>query len=317
MPWPICLTQSSPTNRKKAVYFVGIDGGGTTTVVAVGNAEGKEIDRFELGPSNYHVIGLDQLKILFAKVLDHLRNRHRISAESIQSIAFCGAGIDATEDQIVVRRAIIEAGFVHQVTVLNDGVGAVAGANGCAEGAVLISGTGSIALGVKKGVCYRVGGWGHIIDDEGSGYWIAKEGLAAVFKAYDGRGRQTKLTELILNHFGLTQVEELIGFIYSDQTQKQHIADLAPYVLESAVDDPVCEAIVKQSAQSLLAMGLTLMQQMGVSKLVIKLSGSVLLKSDAVRRQLMGFTEASDSPLRFETPDQDAASGALLLAYNK
>ncbi len=43
----------------------------------------------------------------------------------------------------------------------------------------------------------RVDGWGNIMGDAGSGYWIGREALDAVMRAYDGRGPQTALTDVV------------------------------------------------------------------------------------------------------------------------
>lgn len=299
------------------MVYVGMDGGGTSTSVIVGDAFEREIGRFELGPSNYHIIGIDQLKILFAQVLDELRNRYMITAEDVAVLAFCGAGVDSEEDSEVVTKAIHDAGFVNRVYAVNDAVGAIVGANGKEDGAILISGTGSIAVGIEKNQLYRVGGWGHVADDEGSGYWIAKEALRAVFRAHDHRGQKTLLTDAVLKHLNLEKVEDLIGFIYDSQTQKQHIAELAQYVLIFSKSDQVACDIANEAARGLFDMGYTLMKNMNKEALVIKGCGSILLKTDVIFNRLLELSKSICPSLKFELPDQDAATGALILAYLK
>jgi N-acetylglucosamine kinase-like BadF-type ATPase len=299
------------------MYYVGMDGGGTSTSVIVGDAFKREIGRFDLGPSNYHIIGVDQLKILFAQVLDELRNRFMITAEEIAVLAFCGAGVDSEQDNVLVTKAIYDAGFVNHVYAVNDAVGAIVGANGVEEGAILISGTGSIAVGIDGEVLYRVGGWGHVADDEGSGYWIAKEALKAVFRAHDRRGSKTQLTDAVLKHLDLEKVEELVGFIHHGRTQKQHIAELAKYVLMYANSDQVACDIANEAAKELFDMGYTLMRNMNKEALVIKGCGSILLKSDVILNRLLELSKSICPSLKFELPDQDAATGALILAYLK
>src|SRR5438128_1339137 len=90
----------------------------------------------------------------------------------------------------------------------------VAGAQD-APGIVIVSGTGSIAYGRNaNGEAARAGGWGHMIGDEGSGYWIGREALTAVMRAADGRGPATGLSDDILAYFQVTDVSHLPRIVY-------------------------------------------------------------------------------------------------------
>src|SRR5213078_4483038 len=93
-------------------------------------------------------------------------------------------------------------GHRSRVLVVNDALIALAAGAGDDPGIVIISGTGSIVYGRNERVeAARAGGWGHMIGDEGSGYWIGREALAAVMRAGDGRGPETGLTAAMLAHF--------------------------------------------------------------------------------------------------------------------
>ena len=63
------------------------------------------------------------------------------------------------------------------------------------------SGTGSISYcyNKKTNELNRVGGWGYVLGDEGSGYDIGRQALVAIMKSYDGRGKSTQLTEALKN----------------------------------------------------------------------------------------------------------------------
>ena len=95
-------------------------------------------------------------------------------------------------------------GYKARVLVVNDALVALeAGAPG-EPGVVIISGTGSIAYGRNAaGEAARSGGWGYVLGDEGSGYWIGRAALRAVLREADERGPKTALTPLLLEHFGV------------------------------------------------------------------------------------------------------------------
>ncbi len=121
-----------------------------------------------------------------------------------------------------------------------------------AVGVVLISGTGSIALGRDAdGHRARSGGWGHILGDEGSGYIIAQQALQAVVRASDGRGPQTALRDRILQAWNLQNTDELIGEIYGEP-DKAKIASLSSWVMISArAGDQVAAQIIQHAAKEL------------------------------------------------------------------
>ena len=98
---------------------------------------------------------------------------------------------------------------------------------------------------------FRVGGWGHLIGDEGSGYDLGRMAAVAVMMAFDVRGRQTVLTELLLNHFKLVKAEDLIPFIYKNA--KISLSALAPLVGQAANrGNEVAIEILDRGAESLI-----------------------------------------------------------------
>src|SRR5204862_1881072 len=120
------------------------------------------------------------------------------------------AGVDRAGDQNVVREIMDRIGYKATILIVNDALIALQAGIGDAPGIVVVSGTGSIAYGRNaQGEAARAGGWGHVLGDEGSGYWIGRLALRAVVRHADGRGRATRLTPLLLGHFGLTGAAEL------------------------------------------------------------------------------------------------------------
>jgi len=86
---------------------------------------------------------------------------------------------------------------VQRVVVTHDSVTSFLGVLGDQYGSVVAAGTGVVTLGVGPEHSARVDGWGHIMGDAGSGYWIGRSALDAVMRAFDGRGPATGLTEIV------------------------------------------------------------------------------------------------------------------------
>src|SRR5260370_914390 len=128
----------------------------------------------------------------------------------------------------------IDAGGTKTVCLLADDSGAlialVAGAQD-APGIVIVSGTGSIAYGRNaNGEAARAGGWGHMIGDEGSGYWIGREALTAVMRAADGRGPATGLSADILAYFNVDDEARLPRIVYDREQPRVSVAALGPSI---------------------------------------------------------------------------------------
>src|SRR5262249_61492288 len=99
----------------------------------------------------------------------------------------------------------------------------------------------------------RAGGWGHLIGDEGSGYWVGREALAAVVREADGRGPATGLTGAVLEHFSTATAAGLVHVVYNRDVPRQHVAALGPIVQRAASSgDAVAYNILDRAAEQLL-----------------------------------------------------------------
>ena len=144
------------------------------------------------------------------------------------------------------------------VLLAHDSTTSYLGALGAREGAVVASGTGSVTLAVGPHEVRRVDGWGHLLGDAGSGFWIGREALSAVLRALDGRGGPTGLTEHAEAEFG--DLSQLYLQIQADPLRVARIASWARRVSDLAPSDAVCAEISRRAGQQLaesVATGLT------------------------------------------------------------
>jgi N-acetylglucosamine kinase-like BadF-type ATPase len=193
-------------------------------------------------------------------------------------------------------------------------------------GIALISGTGSLAYGeAPDGRSARAGGWGYLLGDEGSGYAIGLAALRAVARAADGRGPQTALTSSVLAHWGLSQPQNLVQYVYEPRRDigRAEIAALAPLV-EAATEDAVAHAILRQAGQELALSLKAVAQQLGLvgsaRAIPCALAGSVLVQGRRVTAALLeaALEAAAEMGLTLDpvTLVAEPALGALKLARN-
>ena len=135
-------------------------------------------------------------------------------AARISAACFGLAGIDSPEDEAQVARWVREQAITATFTVVNDSELILAGGTPEGWGVALVAGTGSVCLGrTREGRTVRVGGWGPILGDEGSGYQIAVSALRRVTQTADGRAHASALLAAVLRHWSLAEPGALIRHV--------------------------------------------------------------------------------------------------------
>lgn len=150
---------------------------------------------------------------------------------------------------------------VENVYLAHDSITGFLGSIGVGQGTVTAVGTGVVTLSVGPEQVIRVDGWGNLIGDAGSAYWIGRASLEAGMKAYDGRTAPTELTNLIWKHF--SHPEEAYIELQTDPNRVAAIASLAREVLEFANDDWAARAIVEAAGSELALSAATAAKRSG------------------------------------------------------
>jgi N-acetylglucosamine kinase-like BadF-type ATPase len=234
------------------MHVIGIDAGGTKTVCLLADASGRIVGEARGEGANLQAAGELAVEKVLHRVMDEALGTHPFTP---RAICLGIAGVDREDDLEVIRSIMRRIGFKARVLVVNDAlVALVAGADDD-PGIVIIAGTGSIAYGRnREGRAARAGGWGYVLGDEGSGYWMGRLALRAVVRQADRRGPPTQLTPLILSHFDVSDPTQLIHEVYYRPLPPPAIASLARYV-QVAGDggDPVALGIIDGAARELVA----------------------------------------------------------------
>jgi glucosamine kinase len=218
-------------------YFIGLDGGASKTAALVVDEDGKPLGRGLAGGSNHLRVGLEEATRNIERAVNIALVEAGIAIRNVE-YAYCGvAGADhpAHHQRVVdaLRIFFPQGNFI----VDTDARVALTGAVGFGPGIVIIAGTGSVAFGRNvNGEEARSGGWGPTLGDEGSGYWIANEGLSAIVRAHDGRGLSTKMTDLLCSDYDMCRPEDLPKFVYATTTHADDIARYGKLVIAAAME---------------------------------------------------------------------------------
>jgi N-acetylglucosamine kinase-like BadF-type ATPase len=218
---PEALTHPRP--RTDARFIMGVDGGATKTLAAVMDLQTSALHVAHGGPSNEDAVGAESAVKALLQTADEAIVRAGIGAEDLAAAVLAVAGTDTAAVVANVRAARTE-----EWIVVNDVVGAWATATGAGPGLATISGTGSNVFGVgPDGRAWRAGGWGHLLGDEGSGYWLGVHSIKAALRDREASGPETALSDAAPAFFGAPSVEALASLVYSKPLTKGEIAAFA------------------------------------------------------------------------------------------
>ena len=294
---------------------LGIDVGGTKTVCLLADEDGHVLANGREEGANLQGAG----ELALEKVL-HLVMESTLDGTGVIPSAICLgiAGVDRAADEAVVRSIMRRIGYKARILIVNDALIALEAGVGDASGIVIVSGTGSIAYGRDtEGRAARAGGWGYVLGDEGSGYWIGRLALRAVVRHADGRGRITSLTPRLLNHFGVQKASELINKVYHEELPPKSIAALAQYVQQSRDEgDMVANGILNRAADELMTAASAVMARLDLTDkaFTFVLAGGMFHAVPWLCDQLQLLLPALASQSRVMRLDEEPALGAVRLA---
>jgi glucosamine kinase len=241
---------AQPGSRPNGRYVLGVDGGATKTLAAVLDVEQGIVHLAQGGPSNEDAIGTRAAAAALTDAADEALARAGIGSGELAAAVLAVAG---TDTDAIVRQ--VHAAHSKDWIVVNDVVGAWAVATGAQPGIGAISGTGSNVFGVgADGRGWRVGGWGHLLGDEGGGYWLGTESIRAALRDRDGSGEQTALSDAAVEFFDTPSVEALAALVYSRPLTKAEIAAFAVRTCALAEEgDAVARGLYERGARELAA----------------------------------------------------------------
>lgn len=297
------------------MFVSGIDGGGTKTCVEIRTLDNKQMSRSTFGPLNINSTPIEEIEQTIYDIVQYIKS---ITGNVEDCIRICigTAGISNALAGEILHRNFLENGCCNKLNIIGDHQIALYGALESNVGIGLISGTGSICFGTNNsGISHRVGGWGHILDDKGSGYDIGRRVLASVVQAYDGRLRQTVLQDLVFKQLNINSINQLVAFVHSTDTSKKELAAFAPLLDEGVLQkDQVSFTILDNICDELVKMVTTVVSVLDMSTSQLAMMGSILNHSfcisDLFKKKLADICP----DIKPVTPKNDAAAGAAMLA---
>ena len=258
-------------------YIIGVDSGGTSTKAAAYNLDGNLLKETRTGFGNL-LNNTNEALLNIRKAITDIFDG--LGESNCQMVVLGVAGVDSGGFREILQEDLDH--FQPEVVLLNDAwLAHYALLNG-ANGALVISGTGSIVIGRNEEVEDRVGGYGNLLGDEGSGYDIARKIIKSTLDAQDEGREFSELEERVLSFGDFDSVTDIVKFVYA--SSKDKIAELSMVAVDLA-EKGNTEAIqiFEEAGQDLGKQVNLLLAKLKLNEEpIVAVTGSVLLQNDWV-----------------------------------
>lgn len=300
--------------------FLGVDGGGTKTRFLLIDETGKVLATHLDGPAYYLEIGLDRLREMLARGIGETLRQAQVR-EAELGYAFLGLPAYGEDSGLLpaLDAAPLDALPHRRYRCGNDMVCGWAGALAGADGINIVAGTGSIAYGEFAGRSARAGGWGELFSDEGSSYWLAREGLRLFSRMSDGRMSRGPLYEHVRRHFALQSDLDLCAAVYGkDIAQRSQFAQLSKLVAAAAAQgDRAALGLLEAAAHELAEMIDAVRGQLQIpagASITVSSSGGMFQPGNGLREALGCELQRRSAQYRFIEAQLPPDRGAVIQA---
>jgi N-acetylglucosamine kinase len=297
-------------------YFLGVDGGQSSTIAVIGDEQGLITGWASAGPCNH--VAAEEARARFVEVIgacaEQAASHARLASARPHFRAACLGMSGGPDDKEALLRELIDA---DRLVVTHDAHIALSGALSGAPGMVAIAGTGSIAFGENAaGETARAGGWGYVYGDEGGAFDIARQAVRATLREHEGWGAHTALTPALLESTGASNANEMMHQLYTPEWPRARVATLARVVNRIAeAGDPVAIDVMNSAGQHLALLTAAVRRQLFREDEPSRLSwiGGVF-ESSVLLGRFRALVELEGS-VTTAPPEHAPAVGALMLAY--
>lgn len=299
--------------------YLGVDGGGSKTAFALIDEAGQLLARATAPTSYYFNDGFEVVERVLAQGVTDVCGQAAIEPAAIDAAFFGIPGYGEASADLERLDAVPARVLGHdRYRCDNDMVCGWAGSLACEDGINVISGTGSMTYGERRGVGHRVGGWGELFGDEGSAYWVATQGLNAFSRMSDGRLARGPLHAMLRERMDLGADLDAVSLVIDRWSgSRSAIAALATTVCAAArAGDDTSTRILRTAVAELVSLIDTTRTRVGFTEsetVPVSYSGGMFSDTDFLA---MFVAALADQPAGYDLrrPLLDPSLGAALYA---
>jgi len=298
-------------------YFLGIDGGGTKTTAIVSDQNGNIIGKVIGKTINFNAVGGSIARQNFKEIIEKIEKLYHIQYFDTAFIGMSAIYKKAEEEEVrIFTKDILDAGTIYMDSDLYIALEGLMTDGPCM---VIVSGTGSMGIIRDKDEKISIiGGWGYILGDQGSAYYIAIEGIKRAILASEGISDDTALIQRIRDFYQLENIRGLIDVFYNPIIPRDRIAAFATEVYECALNqDNVALEIINDAAEALAHHAFALMDKIKEYNITIGVYGGVFESNELLYKAFKNIVrdKYNDAIVKFlEVPPE---LGAIIICFKK
>lgn len=305
-------------------YYLAIDGGGTKTHLALANANGNIIAMQKTSTCHLsQVEGIEALEILFTNAIDALLSPHALTLDNIKTVCIGFPGYGAFPESEKALRALFNKLFgINHYTCYNDVHIAWAANHLGGEGIHVVSGTGAIAYGrsiTQKQI--TTGGWGPVLGDEGSGFWLGLKAISLFCKQVDGRLPKDAFYDAFKKSAGLLTDYDIIERVKNPKgSDRAYIASFSKPFYEACEYNPYAMAAFIEAGKELAELCFPIAHRLNLyrsDQISVSGSGSILENCPIVWDSFKKTLETKDARFQCLPMTTTPIHGAIRLAIKK
>lgn len=294
--------------------WIGIDGGGTKTIAVIGDEHGYLFAIAKGSSGNLTAISSGQLYTLINNLIDQLLMKTGAALSDVETVFAAMAGADRQTEQQKIYNTFQQSPIHAKLKVQSDIHAALAAGAWGREGTLIIAGTGAIVFGYEQQKTFRIGGWGYLLGDEGSGYHLGQLAIRSVLKANDDQVPLKSFQKAILTHFNVLSPDQLITKVYSSANPVAAISSVSRLVLEAFEEDALAKLIVKTVQDALFGLIESAYSRIERSKPIVLHGG--LFSNNIFYKEFKVRFSTQFPDLSALKPSISGAVGAYLLALH-
>ncbi|MCM3054688.1 BadF/BadG/BcrA/BcrD ATPase family protein [Caldifermentibacillus hisashii] len=295
------------------MYYIGIDAGGTKTTAAIVDKKQNILFEYTTGQGNVTVHFLEAKHNIVEAIHQCLLNSY---GRSCQAIVLGVAGIGSGDKKKRLQSALEEI-FSLPTLVINDAELAYFANFKNNNGILSIAGTGSVFIGKNHSHFKMIGGWGHLLGDEGSSYDIGIKSLRILARKLETNGIHSTFTEALANQYGIYNSSQLKHFVYS--SDKSAIAGISLFVYQLAKrHDKEAFQLIKEAGEILSNQTIRLIKLLQLTNPIhVKCKGSLFEKNEILFKSYKESLQHYDKDIQIQIGKNAAVTGAPFVLKNK
>lgn len=302
-------------------FFLGIDGGGTRTRAFLVDEAVRQGWWGEAGPTNPNFVAAEEVRANLEEAIGLACRAAGAKRTECVSVFLGAAGLTTERGRRELESVLRSCGLQHaKLGVDHDIRIALAGGLAGQPGIALIVGTGSACYGRNaEGRTWQTGGWEGLISDEGSGYFLGREAIAAAARMADGRAADSPLRTRVFRWLELSTIADILARIRDRGLSRPEIAAFAPEVVELAVEgDSEALAILDRGARLLAEMVEANFRMLPTGPIPhVVITGGLGTSANLYREKIVSEIRRLLPAAEVQNPRLPPAAGAALLAFEQ